>query len=117
MIRAWPLLVTLLLTGCDTPDMMPGDQTAFVDQGFKSAIAAVEVYRLRHGDYPESLDELEFTGDWFPIHSRFVRYRRIGDGYEIRVDEDAADQLAYPEAFFSGLGLVQTNVGRKVGSL
>ncbi len=115
--RGWPLLLALVLAGCDPADMMPGDQSAFVDQGFKSTIAAVEVYNLRHGSYPESLDDLTYTGAWFPLFRQFVRYRRVGEGYVLRVDADAADQLAYPERFFSGLGLVKTNVGRETESL
>jgi hypothetical protein len=74
-------------------------------------------HRLHHGNYPESLDDPTCTGAWFALHRRFVRYCRTGDGDERGLDEDAADQLAYPQRFFSGLGLVQTHVGREAQSL
>lgn len=105
------LAATLSLSACDPMSMMPGNQTAFADQGFKTAIALVELHRIRNGEYPQSLDALEYTGDWDPIHYQFVSYKRLEGGYGLNVATNMAEKLDYPADFFSGLGLVATNVG------
>lgn len=47
----------------------------------------VEAYRLRQGTYPDSLDPLHraFCG-WKAGGVRRLRYRRVGDGYDLKKD-------------------------------
>ncbi len=35
----------------------------FGDQHFKTAIALIELHKVRFGEYPKSFDELKYTGD------------------------------------------------------
>ena len=85
----------------------------FGDQHFKTTIALVELYKLRHGRYPETLQDLNFTGDWDAIALNSVTYHRIGDGYELDIARGWVGQptLSYPPEFWKGLGLVASNVG------
>jgi len=85
----------------------------FGDQHFKTTIALVELYKLRHGSYPETLKDLTFTGDWDAIALQSVTYRRVGDGYELDITRGWVGQptLSYPPEFWKGLGLVASNVG------
>jgi hypothetical protein len=41
----------------------------FGDQSFKTAVALIELYHVRHGVYPETLTDLDFTGDWDPTRA------------------------------------------------
>lgn len=105
------LAAGLSLTACDPMSMMPNNQPAFADQGFKTTVALVELHHTRNGEYPASLDALEYTGQWDPIFHEFVAYRKMDRGYGLNVSTDMAEKLDYPAGFFSGLGLAATNVG------
>jgi hypothetical protein len=87
----------------------------FGDQHFKTVIALVELYHLRHGVYPESLKDLTFTGDWDPIALQSVHYERLDHGYELDIVNGwiGPPRLSYPPAFWKNLGLIKTNVGGK----
>ncbi len=87
----------------------------FGDQNFKTAIALIELYHVRHGTYPNALTDLDFTGQWDPIALSGVQYRRLLEGYELNVTRGWVGKptLTYPPAFWQGLGIRQTNVGRR----
>ena len=55
----------------------------FGDQHFKTAIALIELYHVRHGSYPDSLAQLDFTGSWDQVAISSVAYRRLPSGYEL----------------------------------
>jgi type II secretory pathway pseudopilin PulG len=84
----------------------------FGDQNFKTAIALIELYRVRHGVYPSSLADLDFVGDWDRIALNSVRYERLADGYDLDVVRGwvGAPTLSYPRDFWKGLGLRHSNV-------
>ena len=84
----------------------------FGDQHFKTAISLVELYKVRHGAYPEALGDLDFVGDWDRLALSSVEYRRLPDGYELNVTRGWVGKptLAYPAQFWSGLGLKKSNV-------
>ena len=90
----------------------------FGDQHFKTAIALIELHKLRHGSYPEQLQDLTFTGDWDAIALNSVSYHRVGDGYELDIARGWVGQptLSYPPEFWKGLGLVASNVGGAPGA-
>jgi hypothetical protein len=83
----------------------------FGDQHFKTAIALVELHKLRHGAYPADLADLEFTGDWDRIALASVQYRRLGEGYELNVTRGwvGEPKLSFPPQFFRGLGVRRSN--------
>jgi hypothetical protein len=100
----------MLLAGCGK--FREEADTKFGDQHFKTAISLIELYRVRHGIYPDSLSELDFNGDWDAMAIHSVEYRRLGDGYELNLTRGWVGKptLAYPPAFWKGLGLRATNV-------
>lgn len=83
----------------------------FGDQHFKTAIALIELHQLRVGEYPETLNDIEFTGDWDQLALSSVSYERIDSGYSLDITRGWAGKptLAYPDEFWQGLGLVESN--------
>jgi hypothetical protein len=71
----------------------------FGDQHFKTAISLIELHKIRFGEYPFSLRDLKFTGDWDQIALANVEYKRVGK-----------PELKYPDEFWKGLGLIRSNV-------
>lgn len=99
-----------MLGGCSFRHQM---DAKFGDQNFKTTIALVELYKVRHGVYPASLGDLDYLGGWDPIYIRAVKYKRIGKGYELDIVRGWVGKptLSYPPGFWHGLGIVATNVG------
>jgi hypothetical protein len=85
------VLVALLLSACEFKEQ--ADQ-AFGDQHFKTAIALVELHKVRTGSYPETLKELKFTNDGYTL--------------EITRGWVGKPQLKFPPEFYAGLGLRRT---------
>jgi hypothetical protein len=106
------LLVAVTLVssagGCTFQQQADGK---FGDQHFKTAIALVELYKVRHGSYPESLDSLDYLGDWDKLALASVEYRRLSDGYELDVTRGWVGKptLSYTAEFWHGLGLKRSN--------
>src|SRR6202035_2425563 len=46
----------------------------FGDQHLKTAVALIELHKVRYGTYPKSLSEIRFTGDWDQGSLLCVRY-------------------------------------------
>jgi hypothetical protein len=85
------------------------------DQLFTFAIAFIELYRLRDGTYPDSLEALPFLS----AHDRHslvsgLRYEKLPDGYALDVvmPEGEKPAVSYPPDFWRGLGIRRTNVDR-----
>jgi len=90
----------------------------FGDQNFKSAIALIELHKVRFGTYPKDLTELTFTGSWDQIWMSAVKYTKLEDGYELDLVRGwvGTPELEYPADFWQGLGIRKTNVRRKAGA-
>ena len=84
----------------------------FGDQHFKTAIALIELYHVRHGAYPDALSDLDFTGDWDQIAINSVEYKRLPTGYELNLTRGwiGRADLTYPPDFWRGLGIRRSNV-------
>ena len=86
-----------------------------VDQRFKTAIALVELHRLRFGAYPDSFDDLEFLGAQ-DRHTllKGLRYEKLSDGYGLDIvsGRDQKPRVTYPPDFWKGLGIRRSNVDR-----
>ena len=103
--------VIFTLIGCGKLKQT-SDQT-FGDQNFKTSIALIELHKVRTGEYPERLEDLEFLGDWDEIYLSGVEYNKLEDGYELNLVKgwvDMPDELVYPDAFWEGLGLKKSNL-------
>jgi hypothetical protein len=105
------LLATLavLLMSCSV--QKEADQT-FGDQNFKTAIALIELHKIRTGTYPESLKDLKYVGDWDKNALASVQYKKLDNGYELNLVRGwvGKPQLHYPPDFWTGLGLVKSNM-------
>lgn len=103
------LVLVALVAGCSFQQQA---DTQFGDQHFKTAIALIELHKVGTGQYPQTLGELRYTGNWDAIATRSVEYRRLGDGYELDIRRGwvGAPQLAYPADFWRGLGIVATKI-------
>ena len=103
------LSLVFLFGGCDFQKQA---DSKFGDQHFKTAIALVELHKVRTGVYPEKLSDLQFTGDWDAIALGSVEYRRLDSGYELNVTRGWVGQptITYPAEFWHGLGLAKSNL-------
>src|SRR5262249_32042819 len=57
-----------------------GPDNMFGDQHLKTAVALIELNKVRYGRYPKSLSDLEFTGQWDQIALQSVRYYPNAEG-------------------------------------
>ena len=106
--------LALVFAGCG-PFRQQAD-AQFGDQNFKSAIALIELHKVRFGNYPDSLADLRFTGLWDQNYISAVEYKKLDDGYELNVTRGwiGEPDLRYPAEFWRGIGIRKTNVKRTV---
>src|SRR5215472_17478631 len=85
----------------------------FGDQNFKSAVALIELYKVRYGTYPNRLSDITYLGQWDQIWMPAVKYQKLSDGYERDLVRGwvGTPELTYPPDFWRGLGVRKTNVG------
>lgn len=98
------LVLTALLTACDFQKQA---DAKFGDQHFKTAIALIELHKVRNGTYPNSLKDLQFTGEWDQIALTSVNYTKLENGYELTLTRGwvGTPELGYPKEFWQGLGI------------
>ena len=111
MIRYFLIILFAgMLSSCDFE--VPGADEKFGTQNFVPAVSIIELHKIRNGEYPESLKELEFLGDWDSIWLSAVRYEKTSDGYNLYVERGWAGKpsLEFPIKFKQGLGIKDSNV-------
>jgi len=96
-------LVVLLRSGVTQPvDNM------FGDQHLKTAVALIELHKVRNGRYPERLSDLKFTGQWDALALSVVEYCVNDDQtayfIDVRRGWVARPNLRMPEGFWRGTG-------------
>jgi hypothetical protein len=79
----------------------------FDDQDYKDVIGLVELYKLRSGKYPASLDVIRFEGEWDMLNQETIHYELKSDGYLVNVHGMEIDTVQYPDALYVGLGIVR----------
>ncbi|MDB5012308.1 MAG: hypothetical protein JWQ25_510 [Daejeonella sp.] len=85
----------------------------FGDQHFKTAIALIELHKIRYGHYPESFDSLKYTGEWDKMVNSSITYTKLDSGYSLDLTNGwigKPDSLKYPAEFWNGIGLVRSNL-------
>ncbi len=104
------LFLCLFLSGCEFA--VPGADEKFGKQNFVSAVSIIELHKLRNDQYPASLNELEFLGDWDGIWLSAVRYEKDGEGYNLFLERGWTGEakLELPIKFKQGLGIKKTNI-------
>jgi hypothetical protein len=85
-----------------------GPDNLFGEQHLKTAVALIELHKVRFGKYPGSLSDLKFTGQWDQIALQSVRYYPNADGtaYYIEVEQGwiGKPDLEMSDAFWRGTG-------------
>jgi hypothetical protein len=85
-----------------------GPDNAFGDQHLKTAVALIELHKVRYGKYPGSLSEIKFTGQWDQFALQNVRYYPNADrtAYFIEVVRGwvGKPDLKMPDEFWRGTG-------------
>jgi hypothetical protein len=80
----------------------------FGDQHLKTAVALIELHKVRYGRYPASLQDLTYTGTWDQIAVNSVRYYPNTDGtrYYLEVERGWVGKpaLTLPDGFWQGTG-------------
>lgn len=89
-------------------DIRATADTMFGDQHLKTAVALIELHRVRYGEYPAELDELKFTGQWDKGAILSVEYCSSDDrtAYFISVSRGwvGKPDLDLDEEFWQGTG-------------
>ena len=85
-----------------------GPDVKFGDQHLKTSVSLIELHKLRYGQYPKSLRDLKFIGDWDPIALQSVQYW-VNDEqsrYCVEVVRGwvGKPQLHIPDEFWQGTG-------------
>jgi hypothetical protein len=108
------LLVLLMVVGIAACSPSAAMDAKFGDQHFKTAVSLIELHRVRTGEYPASLGDLQYLGDWDQIALSSVAYTRLREGYRLDVTRGwvARPDLRLPAEYFRGLGLRESNVVR-----
>jgi hypothetical protein len=85
-----------------------GPDNMFGDQHLKTAVALVELHKVRYGKYPDTLRDLKFTGQWDQLALQSVAYYANADrtGYYIEVQRGwvGKPSLQMPDEFWRGTG-------------
>lgn len=80
----------------------------FGDQHLKTSVALIELHKLRYGEYPETLEHLNYTGEWDTIALQSVEYTPNADrtAYYVEVERGWArkPELEMPPGFWRGTG-------------
>ena len=102
--------VLFFICGCGFH--VPGADEKFGKQYFISALSIIELHKIRNGGYPETLNDLEYLGDWDAIWLSSVEYKKVDDGYNLFVTRGwvGTPELSFPAKFKTGLGIKDTNV-------
>lgn len=80
----------------------------FGDQHLKTAVALIELHKVRYRRYPDSLRDLKFTGEWDQAALMSVRYYSSPnrDTYYIEVERGwmGKPKFGVPAEFWKGTG-------------
>lgn len=106
-------ILSVLIAGCFPKEFKDNANKQFGDQYFKTAISLIELHNVRNGDYPDTLDDLEYLGEWDKMIYNAVEYKKLDEGYELNLKQGwigKPENLDYPKEFWKGLGLRKSNM-------
>lgn len=106
------IILASVISSCELADFTKKADLKIAVLTFKNAISNIELYKIRHGYYPVTLDSLEFFQET-EINFGSLNYKRLENGYKLFITVPFAnDTLNYPKEFWKGLGIKETNVIR-----
>ena len=98
----------IVVHGILAPGGIRGLDNQFGDQHLKTAVALIDLHKVRFGKYPGSLSDLKFTGQWDQIALQRVRYYPNADrtAYYVEVERGwiGKPDLEMPDEFWRGTG-------------
>lgn len=104
----------ILFNGCVPAGVKEQVNEKFGDQHFKTAIALIELHKIREGSYPKTLSDLKYIGEWDQIDLSSVEYLKLSDTtYQLDLANGwmgIPGKLKYPAPFWKGLGLQKSNL-------
>ena len=109
------LLFSISFYSCHMGNITEQANKEFGDQHFKTAIALIELHKIRFGSYPESLDSIKYIGQWDQMIFYSVKYKKLDSGYSLDLVNGWIGKpttLGYPKEFWNGLGLIRSNMKR-----
>jgi hypothetical protein len=102
------LVGVLILHSIITSGITKGPDNMFGDQNLKTAVALIELHKVRYGKYPGSLNDLKFTGQWDQIALNSVEYYPNADRtrYYVEVERGwiGKPSLQMSNEFWQGTG-------------
>src|SRR5713226_10480494 len=87
----------IVVHGILAPGGIRGLDNQFGDQHLKTAVALIELHKVRFGKYPGSLSDLKFTGQWDQIALQSLRCYPCGSHGILHRGGDWLDWQAGPE--------------------
>lgn len=100
---AWPVVRAVIDSG-----ITRGPDAFFGEQHLKTAVALIELHRVRHGRCPESLGDLEFIGPMDDLALESVEYLpnagRTEHWVEVRRGFLGKPDIEMPAEFWRGTG-------------
>lgn len=85
-----------------------GLDNVFGDQHLKTAVALIELHKVRYGKYPDTLRDLKFTGQWDQLALQRVAYYPSADRTRYYVGVQLGwigkPSLHMPDEFWQGTG-------------
>ena len=85
-----------------------GPDNLFGDQNLKTAVALIELHKVRYGKYPGSMRDLKFTGQWDQMAQQSVAYYVSADRthYYVEVERGwvGKPSLQMSAEFWQGTG-------------
>ena len=108
------ILLSFLFSSCNFLKFEKEANSKFADQHFKTAIANIELFKIRYGHYPTTIDSLNYLGDWDAIAISSVSYTLLDTGYQLDIlsglVKGTPTDMKYPSDFWNGLGLKKSNI-------
>ncbi len=111
------IIIVLMLSACINKEKIEENlkelDKLHADRCFKSAIAVLELHKLRFGKYPDAFNKLLFLNAFEKKEIEYVEYKKLPNGYELNLiiaKFKSEINLNYPSEFWQGLGLRKSNL-------
>ncbi|MGB0431940.1 MAG: hypothetical protein ACPGLV_15810 [Bacteroidia bacterium] len=124
------IVLSTLLVSCFPTDLkekmgesMTKAQEMLFDKEFKSAIANIELHKIRTGEYPEKLSDIRFLSAFDSSYVNIVSYKKLDSVYKLDLKsmndlelngQKIEVKIEYSKEFWEGLGCVESNLMKVV---
>lgn len=103
LLAGYSLIHSIIASG-----ITKGPDNIFGDQHLKTAVALIELHKVRYGKYPDTLRDIKFAGQWDQLPLSVVAYYPNAERtkYYIEVQRGwiGKPTLEMPDEFWQGTG-------------